>query len=203
MVVGTIAAMSICRPPGDQDGDAVPEELGSQGGHDGRDPQQGDQQAVDVANERAGGEGEDEADQGGPEVLEPPREDEPRQGNDSREAQVDLARRDDEGEPDAQHEQRGHRLEEGHVDPVSSEHRRRGEDENDVQDREDDPDGQALDLPEEREAGLRSVHGCTLSFRPCEYSKRNSSSSFRVIFALSMLATISPRSMTMKRSEIS
>ena len=77
---------------------AGPEELGAERRDEGRDADAGDQDAVDEADQQAGGEAGDDGDPAELVLLEQHGEDEAGEGDDRREAEVDLAGADDEGE---------------------------------------------------------------------------------------------------------
>ncbi len=69
-----------------------------------------DEQAIDIPDQSAGGQGKDDADpgsQGGIQVLEDPGEDESGERHDRREAQIDLSRGDDEGEAQTENKRGG------------------------------------------------------------------------------------------------
>ena len=66
--------------------------------HEGRDADLGDEQAVDEADENAGGQARDDRDPAEIVFLEQDREDEAGKGDDRRKAEVDFAGPDDEGE---------------------------------------------------------------------------------------------------------
>ena len=93
--------------------------------------------AVEEADEEARGEAGDDGEPAEAVLLEQHREDEAREGDDRREAEVDLAGADHEGEPDREEDQRRQRREEGRVDEGLQEHLRRGVHEEREQQRED------------------------------------------------------------------
>ncbi len=112
-------------PARQQNRDPIPEELSGEGGHDRRDADLGDEQAVDIADQRAPGQGQDKADPGGPgrivRGLENPGKDEPGKRHHRGEAQIDLSGGDDQGEAQGADEHGRHRLQEGHVNPIPRE----------------------------------------------------------------------------------
>jgi len=139
--------------PSQQDRDAVPEELRGQGDHDRGHVQLRHDQAVDVADHAPGNQGEKKPTRRGQcgvhtvaEVLKAPGEHVAREGHGRREAQVDLARGDDEGEPQSKNQRRRHRLQERHVNPPLQKHIGRRDHEGDDQNHQDGRYRQPFDL---------------------------------------------------------
>ena len=134
-------------------------------------------------------------------LLEEHREDEARESDDRREAEIDLAGADDEGEPDRQKNERRKRGEEGRVDEGLQEDLRRRVHEQRQEQREDEDDRQAFELPEP---------GRVLAIPPwlrphalCCRAMRYSVSSITDMSLGRISATIAPRSRITSRSATS
>ena len=122
---------------------ARPEELRAERRDERGDADLGDEHAVDEADEDAGGEARDDGDPAEIVFLEEHREDEAGERDDRREAEIDLAGADDEGQPDRKQDQRRQRGQEGRVDERRQEDLRRRVHEQAEQEQEDDDDRQA------------------------------------------------------------
>ena len=179
---------------------AGPEELRRQRGHERGNADFGDDHAVDEADHRARGEADKHRPPTEIVLLEQHGEYEAGEGDDRREAQVDLARADDESEPGGEQHQRRKGREEGRVDEGPEEHFRRRVHEQQQQQRENDDDRQRLEALDDRRIGhVRALPLTSLCCSPIKYSV---SSATDMSFGLSC-DTIRPRSSTMSRSATS
>ncbi len=131
------------------------------------------------------------------------REDEAGEADDCREAEVDLAGADDEGQTDGEQDQRRQRRQEGGVDEGRQEHLRRRVHEQGKQQREDQDDRQAFD----RGGSVFALGGVAMR-SPAQWCLCCSSMRYSVSSATDMSfgeisVTIRPRSRTIRRSATS